>query len=142
MITFDYLFFCDALEEHDHKLYILGGDFNQVTVTRFPHTWSCVLATRLSAAPEDSNTRVPFTIEFTKDGADEPMHTGEWEVHVGPVADDPNRVTAHSPLGIHMPLTTFKEPGKYHAILKLNGREEQRATLYVIEKPKPPQTQE
>lgn len=133
MITFDYLLLCEGAQEHDRKLYILGGDFNQLRVPQFPVTFRFSIVTRLSTEPGDANLTVGISAELIHESTGDVLSLFDGHFVLGDAPTNPPNVRHHQPMVIEMPDAMLKETGTYAATLRVEGREVQRTVLYVVD---------
>jgi hypothetical protein len=129
-VNVDWLILADAAQVTGGKLYLLGGGWDVLNVNQlFPVTRHCGVAAAFTVPWDQTNMRHNVEIEIQDDdGNDLAKIQGQFEV--GRPPGIPVGMTQRTQIAAEMALT-FKKPGNYVIIARIEGIESRRVHFRV-----------
>ncbi len=134
-IQVDYMVLADAATAADGKLYIHGAGWNRITIVSFPVHYAFAIALQFRIPWSDTND--PCGIEFDIVDEDErSMFPNEADrIGGGIVAGRPPDLMVGDEQVLSLAIRVnpeFQRPGRYTAIMRLDGVDMKRADFRVV----------
>ena len=130
-LEIEWLILADAAQVSTNKLYLLGGGWDRLIITRpFPLTHQIAVAAAFKVSWNETNRKHDFEIKVADaDGAEVAKIAGQFEVGrpsgIPPGQDQRTQVAVN----LGLPL---KHPGTYEVVAQLNGNESRSFPFNVV----------
>ena len=130
----EWLILADYAQAIGNKVYIMGGGWDRLTVNSgFPMQQSVGIASSVIVPWNETNQETTLEIEvLTEDGVS--IAKVEAKFNVGRPAEHPRGQDQRAQLALNVPLS-FKEPGAYVIVARLEGQEEEKTQFNVVPGP-------
>ena len=130
----EWLILADYAQAIANKVYIMGGGWDRLTVNdAFPRMQNVGIAASVIVPWNETNQETVLEIEaLTEDGVS--IVKVEAKFNVGRPANYPNGQDQRAQLALNLPLS-FKEPGTYVIVARLQGQEEVKTVFNVVPGP-------
>ena len=130
----EWLILADAAQVNGNKLYLLGGGWDRLTITRpLPVTHQIAVAAAFRVAWHETNQQHAFEIEVVDaDGAGVVKLGGQFEV--GRPAGTPPGQDQRTQIAVNLGLP-LKRLGTYVVVARLNGEELRTFSFNVVGRP-------
>ena len=127
----EWLILADYAQAIGNKVYIMGGGWDRLTVNSgFPVQQSVGIASSVIVPWNETNQETTLEIEvLTEDGVS--IAKVEAKFNVGRPANLTEGQDQRAQLALNVPLS-FKEPGTYVIVAKLQGQEEEEKTVFKV----------
>lgn len=127
----EWLILADAAQVSSNKLYLLGGGWDRLVVSRtLPAAHRMAIAASFRVSWNETNHKHDFELEITDgDGAEVAKLGGQFEVGRPPGIPPGQEQRAQIAVDLALPL---KHHGTYEVIARLNGDERRRFPFNVV----------
>lgn len=127
----EWLILADAAQVSTNKLYLLGGGWDRLLITRpFPVTHQMAVAAAFKVSWNETNQKHDFEIQVADaDGAEVAKIAGQFEV--GRPAGIPPGQDQRTQMAVNLGLP-LEHPGTYEVVARLNGKESRSFPFNVV----------